>query len=217
MPGFANTVLHSLIDGKKTPDEGAELARGSLHGKLEELRRALRGHFTEHLRDLLQHLLEHLRQLEEQIDDLTRRIQERIHPFLPLPLEHHLDAVPGVAQANPTTRTHTVANTLVCPTIFSVSPIPPKAQWIFGAEIRTPGPGSRSRFPTFRNRCPSPQCRDLSGRNLVCPDVNRRNPLAPLVAHTPRNRCAEADVTLTSRSLARSRPTAKVSKPSEGI
>ena len=27
----------------------------------------------------------------------TRRIQERIRPFLPLPLEHHLDAVPGVA------------------------------------------------------------------------------------------------------------------------
>lgn len=91
-------MLQALIDGKKTPDEMAELARGRLHAKLEELRQALHGHFTEHHRFMLQNLLEHLRQLETQIDELSRRIQERLRPFLPVPLERHLDAVPGVAQ-----------------------------------------------------------------------------------------------------------------------
>ncbi len=89
-------MLRSLIVGKETPAEMAELARMSLKRKIPQLTRALEGRVTEHHRFMLQMLLEHLNHLEEQIAQFDRRVEELLRPFLTSEQFQKLDAIPGI-------------------------------------------------------------------------------------------------------------------------
>ena len=89
-------MLRSLIVGKETPAEMAQLARMSLKQKIPQLTLALEGRVTEHHRFMLQMLLEHLNHLEEQIAQFDRRVEELLRPFLTSEQFQKLDAIPGI-------------------------------------------------------------------------------------------------------------------------
>jgi len=89
-------MLAALARGETAAESLADLARGSLRGKSEELKRALEGHVRPHHRFLLRQLLDHLGHLEEQIATYDLQIRDTVGPFLTPKTEAVLDKVPGV-------------------------------------------------------------------------------------------------------------------------
>jgi len=69
-------MLRALIEGAKTPEEMAQLARGRMKAKIAGLEAALRGHVTEHHRFVLEELMDQLEDLEGRVDRFTQRIEE---------------------------------------------------------------------------------------------------------------------------------------------
>lgn len=91
-----SAMLQALLQGRKSPDEMAELAYGRLRGKIPQLRLALEGRFTDHHRFLLQRLLRHIQYLEVETDELSLRIVPLVNELLPEETQNRLDAIPGV-------------------------------------------------------------------------------------------------------------------------
>lgn len=87
-------MLRALIEGKASPREMAELAKGRMRAKIPELEPALEGKLEEHHRFLLRLQLKRLEAAEEDLAVLEQRIQEKLKPYEPqLTL---LDEIPGV-------------------------------------------------------------------------------------------------------------------------
>jgi transposase len=74
-------MLEALLHGQSDPEALAELARGSLRGKLPALREALEGRVDAHHRVLLHHLLEHIAFLEKSLHELTAEIEPLLEPY----------------------------------------------------------------------------------------------------------------------------------------
>jgi transposase len=74
-------MLDALLEGVSDPEALAELARGSLRGKLPQLREALQGRVDAHHRVLLHHLLEHIEFLEKSLHELLLEIEQRLAPY----------------------------------------------------------------------------------------------------------------------------------------
>lgn len=87
-------MLRALLDGRQTPSEMAELAKGKLRKKLEDLARALDGRVEDHHRFLLAIQLERLEQVEASLKQLDERIDQKLLPYA----EQHtrLRQIPGV-------------------------------------------------------------------------------------------------------------------------
>src|SRR5439155_22055250 len=77
----AQAMLEAMLAGQSDPEALAQLARGSLRGKLPQLREALQGRVDAHHRVLLQHLLEHIEFLEKSLHRLTVEIEQRLCPY----------------------------------------------------------------------------------------------------------------------------------------
>jgi transposase len=87
-------MLRALIEGKATPQEMAELAKGVLRKKIPELEPALEGKLEEHHRFLLRLQLDRLEAAEKDLAVLEQRIQQKLQPYeAQLTL---LDEIPGV-------------------------------------------------------------------------------------------------------------------------
>ena len=87
-------MLRALIEGKATPQEMAELAKGLLRKKIPELQLALEGRLEEHNRFLLERQLRRLEAAEKDLEALEQRIQQKLEPYAAqLAL---LDEIPGV-------------------------------------------------------------------------------------------------------------------------
>jgi len=87
-------MLRALMEGKTTPQEMAELAKGKLRKKIPELQPALEGKVEEHHRFLLRLQLGRLEAVEKDLAVLEQRIQEKLKPYeAQLTL---LDEIPGV-------------------------------------------------------------------------------------------------------------------------
>jgi transposase len=74
-------MLRALIEGKATPQEMADLAKGLLRKKIPELEPALEGKLEEHHRFLLRLQLERLEAAEKDLAVLGQRIQEKLKPY----------------------------------------------------------------------------------------------------------------------------------------
>ena len=87
-------MLRALIEGKASPQEMAELAKGRMRAKIPQLEPALEGKLEEHHRFLLRLQLQRLEAGEKDLDVLEQRIREKLKPYAAqLTL---LDEIPGV-------------------------------------------------------------------------------------------------------------------------
>lgn len=87
-------MIQAILDGQHDPAQMAELAKGRLRKKRDELGAALEGHVTDHHRFMLRTLWDHLQHLEKLVAALDARIEELMRPF-----EHEiaqLVTIPGV-------------------------------------------------------------------------------------------------------------------------
>lgn len=89
-------ILKAIIDGKASPTEMAELAKGRLREKRDQLSHALEGRVKPHHQFVLTELLAQIDSLDETIDHFDAEIEKYCRPF-----EESvglLDTIPGVAR-----------------------------------------------------------------------------------------------------------------------
>jgi transposase len=91
-------MLQAIVAGKDNPAALAELAKGRLRSKIEELEKALTGHVRQCHRLLLRMHLEHIDELNEKIEELNQEISVLMRPFDQENLVERLDAITGVGQ-----------------------------------------------------------------------------------------------------------------------
>jgi len=89
-------ILQALLEGKSTPEEMAELAKGRLREKRTELTKALAGRVKAHHRFVLTELLCQIDSLEEAIVRFDEQIVEYCRPFEEA--VELLDTIPGIAR-----------------------------------------------------------------------------------------------------------------------
>jgi transposase len=89
-------ILDALANGRTDPLEMANLARGSLRTKREQLATTLRGSFGAHQRLVLASQLRHLDFLTAELDRLNTEVAERLRPHDGV--IERLDAIPGVGR-----------------------------------------------------------------------------------------------------------------------
>jgi transposase len=94
----ARAMLEALVAGERNLDRLADRAKGSLRGKIPQLKQALQGQLTEHHVFLLQSMLGHLNYLEQEIAAYSQRIEVCLRPFLTPEQTRRLDLIPGVNQ-----------------------------------------------------------------------------------------------------------------------
>lgn len=87
-------MLKAMVSGESDPDRLADLAKGRLRNKHQELVQALRGLMSAHQRFMLQEQLGHLADLDERILRLDSAIEDRLRPY-EADLER-LRTIPGV-------------------------------------------------------------------------------------------------------------------------
>ncbi len=96
MGASGRAMLEAIVGGSATNAEMAELARGSLRGKRDELAKALEGRVKAHHRFVLTELLCQIDSLEESIARFDREIEAMCRPFEEAVVL--LDTIPGVAR-----------------------------------------------------------------------------------------------------------------------
>jgi transposase len=91
-------IIECLVAGESDPEKLADLARGRLKKKREQLAEALRGVMGPHQRMMLAIQLRHIHFLEQEIARLDREIEERMRPFAEA-LER-VDEIHGLGRRN---------------------------------------------------------------------------------------------------------------------
>jgi len=89
-------ILAELIQGQATPEQMADLAKGRLRTKRDDLTKALEGRVKPHHRFVLTELLCQIDNLDEALARFDEQIQEYCRPFEEA--VQHLDTITGVAR-----------------------------------------------------------------------------------------------------------------------
>jgi transposase len=89
-------MIGAIIDGQEDPTRLAERAKGSLRGKIPELKRALRGRATDHHRFLLRALMDQIEALEGLVARFEARIDAAMEPLSAA--ASRLRGIPGVGE-----------------------------------------------------------------------------------------------------------------------
>jgi transposase len=89
-------IVQALLAGVVDPTHLAELAKGRLRKKKQDLQSALEGRFRPHHTRLLTHILAHIEFLDESITECEAQIDEMCRPFAEVIAL--LDTIPGVSQ-----------------------------------------------------------------------------------------------------------------------
>lgn len=87
-------MLAALCQGVEDPVTLAEMARGRLKAKSDQLQQALRGLLGFHQRFLLREQMAHIEELEARLERLNTEIEARLHPFAQI--LQRLTTIPGV-------------------------------------------------------------------------------------------------------------------------
>jgi transposase len=90
-------MLTQLIAGQDDPSQMAQLARGRMRSKIDELEHALTGSVQDHHRLMLRLHLEHIDYLNLQIGHLETAIEKAIVPFDDTDVTRRLTEIPGVS------------------------------------------------------------------------------------------------------------------------
>jgi transposase len=89
-------MLAAIIAGKDDPQALAQLAKGRMRNKIDDLERALTGHIKANHRLLLTLHLEHIDDLNAKLQRLEAEIDDLMRPFDQNNLVTRLDTIPGV-------------------------------------------------------------------------------------------------------------------------
>lgn len=89
-------MLQAVITGKDNPQALAQLARGRMRSKIDQLELALTGRIRDSHRILLKLHLQHIDELNTKLEQLEAEIDQQIQPFDQDDLIERLDAIPGV-------------------------------------------------------------------------------------------------------------------------
>jgi transposase len=89
-------MLQAIIAGKDDPAALAQLAKGRMRSKIDELERALTGRVKDSHRVLLRLHLEHIDELNAKLEQLEEEIEKLLPPFDQDDLIDRLDTIPGV-------------------------------------------------------------------------------------------------------------------------
>lgn len=89
-------ILAELIQGQATPEQMADLAKGRLRAKRDDLIKALEGRVKPHHRFVLTELLCEIDNLDDALARFDEQIQAYCRPFEEA--VQHLDTIPGVAR-----------------------------------------------------------------------------------------------------------------------
>jgi transposase len=93
------SMLLALLDGKATPEQIAQLARGQAKRKIPQLVEALEGHgMSDHERLLIRSNLRHLACVEEEIEEMDCEILRRMQEAPFADAFHLLQTIPGIGQ-----------------------------------------------------------------------------------------------------------------------
>jgi transposase len=93
--GVSGTLmLRALIEADASPQEMAQLARGRLRNKIQDLQLALEGNVEEHHRFLLRLQMDRLHAVGKDLEKLEQRIQEKLQPYATQ--QALLEEIPGV-------------------------------------------------------------------------------------------------------------------------
>ena len=90
-------MLQALIEGQASPDQMADLAKGRLRDKRDNLAKALTGRVKPHHRFLLTELLCQIDSLDETLERFNQEVETYCRPFEEAVVL--LDTIPGVARA----------------------------------------------------------------------------------------------------------------------
>jgi transposase len=71
-------IIEELMKGKLEPEEMAELSKGRLRQKREDLKEALVGEVREHHKFMIKASLKHIRAMEKVLSEIERKIREKI-------------------------------------------------------------------------------------------------------------------------------------------
>lgn len=94
----ARLMLQALVDHERDPKVLAELARGRMRSKIEQLTEALQGRFNDHHRFMVTFRLRRIDQTTADIDTLDRRIDELIEREDLMVARDLLVGVPGIGK-----------------------------------------------------------------------------------------------------------------------
>jgi len=89
-------MLQAIVEGNTEPEALAELAKGRLRKKREQLVAALSGRVQPHHRFLIAEHLSQIEYLEESIERINTEVAERLRPF-ELAVQR-LDSIPGISR-----------------------------------------------------------------------------------------------------------------------
>jgi len=96
MGASGREMLSAIIAGKDDPETLAQLAKGRLRSKIEDLQRALSGRIKENHRLLLTLHLEHIDDLNAKLTRLEEEIDRLVAPFDENNLIERIDVVTGI-------------------------------------------------------------------------------------------------------------------------
>lgn len=89
-------MLAALIAGKDDPEALAELAKGRMRSKIDELERALTGYVKDSHRRMLSWHLRHIDELNALLEEVEQELDQLMRPFDQDNLIARLDTIPGV-------------------------------------------------------------------------------------------------------------------------
>jgi transposase len=97
MGASARDMLAQLLQGADDPQAMAQLARGRMRSKIDELEQALTGSVQDHHRLMLRLHLEHIDYLNAQITQLEEVIEQAVAPFDEADIVERLTEIPGMS------------------------------------------------------------------------------------------------------------------------
>jgi transposase len=97
MGASARDMLSQLLQGTDEPQVMAQLARGRMRSKMDELEHALTGFVQDHHRLMLRLHLEHIDYLNIQLTRLEEVIEQAVVPFDEADVVERLTEIPGVS------------------------------------------------------------------------------------------------------------------------
>lgn len=94
----ARNMIHHLIEDDMSTQEMADLARGRLRNKIEDLEKSLEGYFSDHHRIILKLTLQMIASYDEAIEQLSDEIEKRMESFQEE--AEGLQTIPGVKKSS---------------------------------------------------------------------------------------------------------------------